>query len=199
MAGGACHLAMRFVESAQESDKPHFGIIPLHCRNAGRRQSATLMSRASRLRTRLRVWWSATWRATQPWTRPPDTAPASGREEGLREIEAGLALLPELLQGTSLPDGVVELAVEGARSPVRRLFDIHDGRITTLELGSAVPWASISGTASAWRLALGRERDVSQLWHTGDPHLAERVLAGLERLNLRSAEGGHEYSVLDCS
>jgi hypothetical protein len=110
-----------------------------------------------------------------------------------------LALLPDLLEGTGLPNGVVELVVEGVRPQLRRLFDVHDGEISALELGSTVPWTSISGTQSAWMLALGGDGDVSQLWHTGEPQLAERVLAALRWRRMRPAEGEHEYSVLDCS
>lgn len=97
------------------------------------------------------------------------------------EVRTALELLPELLHHAPLANGVVEVVVEDVRAPWRRLFDIHDGRIVPAELGSVAPWASIAGGELAWRLALGPDGDVSLLRHTGDHHLAERVLAAIAR------------------
>jgi hypothetical protein len=116
------------------------------------------------------------------------------------EMRDALALLPELLGGGArLPNGVVELVLEDAHAPVRHLFDVHDGVIVALEPGSAVPWASVSGAEGAWRSALGPDGDTSQLRHTGEPLLGERLLAELRRRRLRLAEDRRKCSVLDCS
>jgi hypothetical protein len=97
------------------------------------------------------------------------------------DIRASLRMLPTLLDGSGLPNGVVELLIEDFEDPTRQLFDIDDGHITLVEPGSAVPWASIAGPATAWTEALGLERNVSALRLTGDEQLALRVLAALPR------------------
>ncbi len=84
-----------------------------------------------------------------------------------------------LLDGSNLPNGVVELLIEDFEDPTRQLFDIQDGRIALVEPGAAVPWASIAGPATAWTDALGPERNVDALRLTGDEQLARRVLAAL--------------------
>lgn len=88
-------------------------------------------------------------------------------------------MLPTLLDSSSLPNGVVELLVEDLEAPTRQLFDIHDGAITLVEPGAAVPWASIAGPPTAWALALGPDRNLAALDVTGDERLALRVLAAL--------------------
>jgi hypothetical protein len=110
-----------------------------------------------------------------------------------------LDLLPHMLDGSPLPNGVVELVIEDPHLSMRRVFDVHDGEIVSVEPGSAVPWTSIRGSRGAWAAALGCARDVSQLHHTGEPELAEKVLAALERRRLCPEGGGRRYSVLDCS
>lgn len=103
-----------------------------------------------------------------------------------------------MLDGSALPNGVVELVIEDPQLSTRRVFDVHEGEIVSVEPGSAVPWTSIRGSRGAWAAALGCKRDVSQLHHTGEPELAEKVLAALERRRL-CLDGGGRYSVLDCS
>lgn len=110
-----------------------------------------------------------------------------------------LDALPRLLDGSPLPNGVVEVVIEDPRLSMRRVFDVHDGQIFSVEPGSAVPWTSIRGSRSAWTAALGCARNVSQLHHTGEPELAEKVLAALERRRLSSGGDEQRYSVLDCS
>ncbi|HXC23289.1 MAG TPA: hypothetical protein VNU28_01780, partial [Solirubrobacteraceae bacterium] len=84
----------------------------------------------------------------------------------------------------SLPDGVVELLIEDFHgAPTRQLLDIHDGNVTLVEPGRCVPWASIAGPPPAWAMALGAERNATQLRLTGDEQLARRVLAALPRPN----------------
>jgi hypothetical protein len=95
------------------------------------------------------------------------------------DIRTSLRALPTLLDGSGLPNGVVELLIEDFEDPTRQLFDIDDGNITLVEPGAAVPWASIAGPATAWTEALGPERSVSALRLTGDEQLALRVLAAL--------------------
>lgn len=94
-------------------------------------------------------------------------------------IHATLLSLPALLDSASLPNGVVELVIEDFEAPTRQLFDIHDGRITLVQPGAALPWASISGPPTAWVMALGPDRNLAELHLTGDHRLARRVLAAL--------------------
>lgn len=115
------------------------------------------------------------------------------------EAIPALDLLPRLLDGSPLPNGVVEVVMDDPRLPARRLFDLHDGEIVVVVPGSAVPWTSIRGTRNAWAAALGCGRDVSQLHHTGEPELAEKVLSALERRRLCPNLDQRRYSVLDCS
>lgn len=110
-----------------------------------------------------------------------------------------LDLLPHLLDGSPLPNGIVEVVIEDRQSSMRRVFDVHDGQIVSVEPGSAVPWTSIRGSRGAWTAALGCDRNVSQLHHTGEPELAEQVLSALERQRLRPGAHRPRYSVLDCS
>lgn len=124
-----------------------------------------------------------------------------GADPGGEPIEPAPALdaLPSLLDGMQLPNGVVEVVIDDPRLSMRRVFDVHDGEILSVEPGSAVPWTSIRGSRDAWTAALGCSRDVSQLHHTGEPELAEKVLEGLERRRLRPRDDASRYSVLDCS
>lgn len=87
--------------------------------------------------------------------------------------------LPVLLDASTLPDGVVELVVDDPEVPAHQLFDVRDGIVTLVELGSAVPWASIAGPPAAWTLALGPARSTGGLRLTGDEQLARRVLAAI--------------------
>jgi hypothetical protein len=77
----------------------------------------------------------------------------------------------------------VELVIEDFETPTRQLFDIHDGRVTLVEPGAALPWASISGPPTAWVQALGPERNAAELHLTGDRRLALRVLGALPSHN----------------
>lgn len=94
-------------------------------------------------------------------------------------VDETLHALPALLDGANLPDGVVELVIEDFETSRRRLLDIHDGHVELAEPGQCVPWASIAGPPTAWVLALGTQRNTTQLQLTGDEQLAHRVLAAL--------------------
>ncbi|MGN6372415.1 MAG: hypothetical protein ACTHM1_05430 [Solirubrobacteraceae bacterium] len=118
---------------------------------------------------------------------------------GTTEPTPALDLLPRLLDGSSLPNGVVEVVIDDPRLSMRRLFDVHDGEILVVQPGSAVPWTSIRGSSNAWAAALGCGGDVSQLHHTGEPDLAEKVLSALEKKRLCPSRDERRYSVLDCS
>jgi hypothetical protein len=96
-------------------------------------------------------------------------------------LHATLRVLPTLLNSSSLPNGVVELLIDDLEEPARQLFDIHDGHVTLVEPGAAVPWASISGPPTAWADALGPARNIGALRLSGDEQLARRVLAALPR------------------
>jgi hypothetical protein len=118
-------------------------------------------------------WIGSDSREDKP--QPKSTPPPVDR----LDLPATLRMLPTLLDSPSLPNGVVELLIDDLEAPTRQLFDIHDGHITLVEPGAAVPWASISGPPTAWVDALGPNRDVSALRLSGDEQLAQRVLAAL--------------------
>jgi hypothetical protein len=120
-----------------------------------------------------RRWFTSVSRRTKPASLPyPPQAPELN-------IHSTLRSLPTLLDTASLPNGVVELVIEDFEAPTRQLFDIHGGRVTLVEPGAAMPWASISGPPTAWIMALGPERDAADLHLAGDQRLARRVLAAL--------------------
>jgi len=114
--------------------------------------------------------------------REPARAEASAGsvdQDASLDVRATIRALPILLDGASLPSGVVELVMEDLEAPTRQLFDIRDGRVAAIEPGSAVPWASIAGSPTAWASALGTEHQLDGLRLTGDELLARRVLAAL--------------------
>jgi hypothetical protein len=123
------------------------------------------------------------WRKWLPWIASrtghtePEPSLATTRERF--NVHAALHALPTLLDSSSLPNGVVELLIEDFETPTRQLFDIHDGRVTLVEPGKCIPWASIAGPPSAWAMALGPERNTAELRLTGDRQLARQVLAAL--------------------
>jgi hypothetical protein len=138
------------------------------------RQAATDGGRTREKRPRGWMRWiGGASRQAQPEHK---AAPARDRI-GITTLRA----LPALLDCASLPNGVVELVIEDFEDPTRQLFDIDDGHITLVDPGQCVPWASISGSPTAWALALGPERDTAGLQFTGDAQLARRVLAALPR------------------
>ncbi|MFZ1925654.1 MAG: hypothetical protein WAU42_05885 [Solirubrobacteraceae bacterium] len=96
-------------------------------------------------------------------------------------VDETLLALPTLLDGANLPDGVVELVIEDFEASRSQLLDIHDGHVKLAEPGQCVPWASIAGPPTAWAIALGPQRNTTQLQLTGDEELALRVLAALPR------------------
>jgi hypothetical protein len=113
---------------------------------------------------------------------------ATRRAQHRREISANaqqpdlhtiLRTLPTLLDGSNLPNGVVEFVLDDFEAPTRQLFDINDGHITLVEPGKCVPWASIAGSPTAWARALSSERELTALQITGDKQLAQRVLAAI--------------------
>lgn len=129
--------------------------------------------------------WNKLPRAWARWFRaaPPEDDTPPGQAAGeLDRIDANaLRALPALLDGSTLPNGVVELVIDDFEAPTRQLFDIHDGHIELVDPGQCVPWASICGPATAWARALGPDRDTGALELTGDTTLARRVLAALPR------------------
>jgi hypothetical protein len=125
---------------------------------------------------RWRRWLGRIARATRN-TEPEPLLLAA--PDGRLDVHATFHALPTLLDSSSLPNGIVELLIEDFETPTRQLFDIHDGRVTLVEPGKCVPWASIAGPATAWAMALGPERDTADLKLTGDTRLAQRVLAAL--------------------
>lgn len=112
---------------------------------------------------------------------PRSAAPGGGRvapdAHPAADVWARLCSLPERLQGSSLPNGVVELVVDDEELPLRKLLDIHDSRIAVIQPGSAVPWASIAGSPAAWTAALGPLGEIGGLRLTGDESLARRLLS----------------------
>jgi hypothetical protein len=144
------------------------------------RQSATDGWLARRKRTHAWISWigglgiGRIWGAFSPEPEP-DSDPAGTEQISLATLQA----LPTLLDGSTLPNGVVELVIEDVEAMARQLLDIHEGHIALAHPGQCVPWASISGPPTAWALALGPERDAAALQLTGDVQLALRVLAAL--------------------
>ncbi|HST56258.1 MAG TPA: helix-turn-helix domain-containing protein [Solirubrobacteraceae bacterium] len=92
-----------------------------------------------------------------------------------------LRLLPVLLEDVELPPGVVELAIEHTEQPANHLFNIVEGRLQPIALGSTIPWVSISGSPGDWIAALGPARANSQLRMTGDEQLGNRILEAFPR------------------
>jgi hypothetical protein len=127
--------------------------------------------------TRPRGW--RRWFSSAPRRATSALRPDPPQTVGELNIHATLRSLPTLLDSASLPNGVVELVIEDFEAPTRQLFDIHDGEVTLVAPGAAVPWASISGPPTAWVQALGPHRNVAELQLTGDHRLACRVLAAL--------------------
>jgi hypothetical protein len=125
----------------------------------------------------------------RPWLRWIDNFRRDTRREpptgsSVREtpdVREAIRALPTELDTSSLPNGVVELVVDDFDTPTRQLFDIHDGSVTLVQPGTSVPWASISGSPTAWIAALAAEGNTAELRLTGDELLAELVLAALPR------------------
>lgn len=129
--------------------------------------------------------WSKLPRAWAKWLRATPGKDDQESERTTSELDridaSALQALPSLLNSSALPNGVVELVIDDFEAPTRQLFDIHDGHIALVEPGQCVPWASISGPATAWTRALGPARDTQSLELTGDTQLAQRVLAAFPR------------------
>jgi hypothetical protein len=108
----------------------------------------------------------------------------NAREKGVEgssrpfDVHQALHLLPSVLDADTLPNGVVELVIEDSHAPARCLLDIHDGRVSHVEPGTMVPWASIAGSRSAWVTAL-HAGNANELRLTGEERLGQRVLAAL--------------------
>lgn len=111
------------------------------------------------------------------WIAGARTVASEPDNPALPSVCSSVLRLPALLDGSSLPNGVVELVVDDLDAPTRQLFDVHDGVVAPIEPGAAVPWASIAGPSAAWASALGPERRREGLRLTGDQALARRVIA----------------------
>jgi DNA-binding HxlR family transcriptional regulator len=99
------------------------------------------------------------------------------------DIGALLRLLPTLLAHERPPDGVVEMIVELPEAIDRHLFNIAQGRLTSEELGSMMPWSRIAGAPGDWIHALGPGGQADSLQITGDRHLALALLQALPRMS----------------
>jgi len=98
------------------------------------------------------------------------------------DIGALLRLLPMLLDRQDPPDGVVEMIIELPGGMERQLFNIVQGHVTPVELGSMMPWARLTGGPGDWIDALGPRCEAGALEITGDRQLALQLLAALPRL-----------------
>lgn len=105
---------------------------------------------------------------------------SSAAPEGAFDVHEALQLLPSVLDGDGLPNGVVELVIEDTHAPGRCLLDVHDGEVSHVEPGTMVPWASIAGSHRDWARALAGG-EAAGLRLTGDQRLARRLLAALPR------------------
>ncbi len=95
------------------------------------------------------------------------------------DIGALLRLLPLLLDRQHPPDGVVEMIVELPAGGDCHLFNVAQGHVTPVELGSMMPWTRIAGDPGDWIDALGPLRRADGLQITGDRHLALQLLQAL--------------------
>lgn len=165
---------------SKQSTNLLLGIIPLDCREVGRGDDAQLPMQddSQGMQAGSRFWMRWIKGVAREARQAPANDPLAG---GGLDLHRALCLLPERLSAVSLPDGVIELVIDDFEAPARQLFDVRNGQVRLIEPGSAVPWASISGPATAWTMALGAECDVAGLELTGDQHLARRVLAAFPR------------------
>jgi DNA-binding HxlR family transcriptional regulator len=99
------------------------------------------------------------------------------------DIGALLRLLPTLLEREDPPEGVIEMIVELPEGTDCYLFDIAQGRLTPVALGSMMPWARITGGPGDWVDALGPRCETGALQITGDRQLALQLLQALPRLS----------------
>jgi DNA-binding HxlR family transcriptional regulator len=98
------------------------------------------------------------------------------------DIGAVLRLLPTLLEDQDPPDGVIEMIVELPGETECQLFNVVQGRVMPVELGSMMPWARLTGGPGDWIDALGPRCEAGSLEITGDRQLALQLLAALPRL-----------------
>ncbi len=99
------------------------------------------------------------------------------------DVGSLLRLLPTLLIDEDPPDGVIEMIVELPEGGVdRHLFNITQGHVMPVELGSMMPWARLVGPPSDWIHALGPRREAGALQITGDRQLALQLLQALPRV-----------------
>lgn len=113
----------------------------------------------------------ARWGLTYMWSSP------QARER--IDIGAVLRLLPTLLEGTELPDGIIEMIVELPEGFESHLFNVAGGRLEPVEVGSTMPWTRIVGGETEWIRALGPKCDTSELEIVGEDQLATKLLKAL--------------------
>lgn len=112
------------------------------------------------------------WGMKHMWSEP------QAREQV--DMEALLGLLPVLLNDTEhLPDGTVELAVQGTERQTAWRFTIERGLVEPCEDNGDRPQASVVGDARGWMAALGPERDYAGLRLSGHKGLARNLLDAL--------------------
>lgn len=98
------------------------------------------------------------------------------------DIGALLRLLPTLLDSEHPPDGVIEMIVELPEGVECHLFNVAQGHVTPVKLGSMMPWARITGGPGDWIDALGPAHRTDALQITGDRQLALQLLQALARV-----------------
>jgi DNA-binding HxlR family transcriptional regulator len=97
------------------------------------------------------------------------------------DVGSLLRLLPTLLLDEDPPDGVIEMIIELPEGVDRHLFNITQGHMMSVELGSMMPWARLAGPPSDWIDALGPRCEAGALQITGDRQLALQLLQALPR------------------
>ena len=90
-----------------------------------------------------------------------------------------LALLPVLVETTTLSDGSIEAIVTHTEPEVRRRYRAEHGRLRRDEDSSGKASVRISGNTDAWIAALGPAGDYRRLRFTGDKLLARCLLDSL--------------------
>jgi DNA-binding HxlR family transcriptional regulator len=98
------------------------------------------------------------------------------------DVGSLLRLLPTLLADEHPPDGVIEMIIELPEGMDRHLFNIAQGHLATVELGSMMPWTRLAGAPADWIDALGPRCETGMLQITGDRQLALQLLQSLPRL-----------------
>jgi hypothetical protein len=100
------------------------------------------------------------------------------------DIGAFIRLLPTLVKGTDLSDGVIEMVVKLPESTEHHVFQIQGSSLSlAVDPSSLVVQASVVGCPPEWIHALGPECAPHRLEITGERKLAEQLFRLLPSLS----------------